>query len=141
MFVDGVSAEPSASRKDEHKEAFNDYMLKPEFLQWRAGSSNVEPYPKLEKVQTFSEIMSIASSLDAQSLDYVKTKKKDFKEVVDAFKGLLGKVQEQKTRLVSLYNRAEKERVNKVVSKLAEGEASRHRKEQSRSEAIEKEDN
>ena len=122
VFVDGDSAEPSASRCDEHKDAFNTYMLKPEFLQWRAGSSNVEPYPKLEKVQTLSEIMSIASSFDAQSLDDVKNKKKDFKEVVDAFKGLLGKVQEQKTRLVSLYNRAGKERVNKEVSKLAEEE-------------------
>ena len=41
---------------------------------------------------------------------------------MDAFKGLLGKVQEQKTRLLILYNRGEKDRVSKEVAKLADEE-------------------
>ena len=139
-FVDGNDQEPEARLHDVQKDLLTVVKEAPDFVAWRKECQDVEPYPQLEKALSVSQLLHIVSTMDVQSQDDVK-EQKQFKEVVDACKGMLGKVGEQHTRLVSLYNRAEKERVSKQVQRQEEEDNQAEiPKKKGSSEATEKED-
>jgi len=65
-------------------------------------------------VKTLGWVKHFIETLNPSSVDDLKDKKKELKEMSDAIRSVVGKVNEQKGRLTSLFNKALTVRENRA---------------------------
>ena len=113
VFVDGDAGCAHVDKKDEHVTAWLAYKNADDFKEWRTQSRDIEPCPKVGEIQCLSEVLFWTKNFELDAQEHVKDRRKECKVKIDHIKALAGKVNEQKGRVQSLFQRLEKDRVDK----------------------------